>query len=324
MAQTLFDRIMPPRFAGVAPETAFVLMGLDTLVFLPAEQYLQQLRGILGADTVGQLPSPAQFVPAVLFCRSGNRLILAFEGTRGIEAWWNYVAGAGVKPYGPAPGVCFAPFVDAARTLQANIGQLYELRDRVLFTGHSLGAAVAGMLNDTQTRAGWWTDMAWLFACPRFADRAYLAAAKGRNVTLNLPFDPVPYLPPDVVEIVGRSPTEIRWAELLDRYSGWWPLSGWYQAAQQASRLDWLVQLAGANVVPNVSPHQTYQYIRATYSACGSSPRPDVVQLAELLKGLGLFDPWQQRSVDRLRRQEPLGPRRLADMVRAGAGEPPF
>ena len=296
MAQSLFDRLMPPRRLAFARETPFTLMALNALVFLDGETFIPDLVEILGADQVGRIPNPAPFVPSILFARSKGRVIVALEGTKSIGQWWQYVENAGVQPWGPAPGVCFSPFVDYCRRLQPEVNAQLEESDRVAFTGHSLGAACAGMLNSEQTRAGWWTDYAWLFACPRFADRAWLSLARGRSVTCNLPYDPVPYLPPSIVEVVGRSPTEIRWTQLLDRLPGSFVLPPFYSAADWGRSLDWAVQLAGGNVVPNLSPHQTYQYLRAAWSLVPQPVRPDVSALYDLCKGLGLLDPWPSTS----------------------------
>ncbi len=292
-APTLFDRLFPfTRQPFIDPTTAVTLMSLNALVYLDLTPVIPQLLSILGAASIVQLPSPAQFVPATLFVRNGARVVVVYEGTRGIEQWFSYVTGAGVSAIGPSPGVVFAPFAASVRQVQPGTLANINPADAVLVTGHSLGAAVAGIQNSLLTQQGFATRLAWLFACPRYCDDAFKILASGQTVTVNLPNDPIPLLPPDLVSFVQRDPAAIRWSQVFSRLTGSSPLASWFIAGLAPGGLDPVAELAAANLFPRYSPHQTYQYIRSTFAGLNDQSDPGVVALKALLIQLGLFDPW--------------------------------
>jgi hypothetical protein len=297
MPDTLMQRLFSKQ-RGTNPELPFACMSLNALVFLDPASYAAKLQAIFGADQVAVLPAPDKFSPAILTLRAGPLLLLAFQGTSNWPTWARYFTSAGAKPFGPSPGVCFAPFVDAANAVQPAIGSALQDGDQVLFTGHSLGAAIAGMLNSNYTRAGLNTQAAWLFACPRFGDPAFFAAVKGQNLTLNLAADPVPYLPPDVWQIIQRGPDELRWEQIYERFAASLFLPPWEPVARAPERLDFLVQLAAANLDWSQSPHNTYQYIRAAWSIAAKSPTLAMLSLNALITQLGLWNPWPTSSAE--------------------------
>jgi hypothetical protein len=164
--------------------------------------------------------------------------------------------------------------------------------DRLLLTGHSLGAPVVGLLGNALRLAYAEVEPAVLFAVPNFADAAYLASVVLPTFTINLPGDPVPYLPPNVVFLMGNSPASIRWDAVYRRFSGGLPLLTWGEAAHYARDLDWWVILAAASQDPNENPHQTYQYLTALWTGLGQQLSSEASALVLLLKSLGLFAPW--------------------------------
>jgi hypothetical protein len=224
--------------------------------------------------------------------RSGGRVIFAYEGTVGYGAWLRYVSGAGSKPFGPPPGLCFAPFVDAVEKTVGGMQSQLQKGDRVLFTGHSLGAACAGMTNSETTRAGYWTEPACLFACPRCGNDSYFALARGSAYVYNLPYDPVPILPPQVVDFVERSPDQIRWDQVYSYFRGNFPLGAWRGAIATAQNLDYLVLMAAGSLDWQHSPHNTYQYLNAAWTALDGNASQDAIKLQMGCQALGLFDPW--------------------------------
>lgn len=290
---TLFDGLFPS-FGRTffARDAALTLMGMNAIVFLDITSFADELRADLGADSVTRIDSPGNFVPAVLIARQGNRVVFTFEGTKGIAGWWNYVQGAGVEQLGPYPGTVFAPFAQMVRALQPTINAHIAAGDVILFSGHSLGAAIAAILTSLYTQARASVKPTILFAVPRYGDPAFLAAARGTCINVNLPQDPVPLLPPDPVRALQRNPAELRWREAFGVIGGVIPAAQWVFGPEGPQNLDWLVQLAGANIAPSNSPHNTYYYIR---SCMAGLPKPYTVEqstYAALLTRLGLTDPW--------------------------------
>jgi hypothetical protein len=285
----------------IQPETAFMLMALDALAYLPIARFHDELSAILEADDIGEITGDAEkFVPGILWARNANRVILAYQGTVGTRAWFYYVAGAGALPYGPAPGRCFAPFVTIANQLWPELAAVFTNADRLLLTGHSLGAAVAGMHSTELSRSGLWCEPSWLFACPRFADQAYVSARIGSSITVNLPYDAVPLLPPNVIDYLGNSLPSIRWEQVWRLLPGRLAIGAVQAAQEPLAGPDQLVVLAAANLPFNTSVHQTYQYLRSCWSGLGGNATPAAVELAALCKSLGLFDPWPSAQEGRL------------------------
>lgn len=289
----LFDRIFPdPIRVSYDTGTAFTLMSLNAIVYLDITPFAARLRDIFKCDSITQVASTGQFVPAFLVLRKGKRVILVLEGTRGIQGWWNYVRGASGSPLGPAPGRVFSPFAVLVRSVQPNVIAQVAQDDWLMFTGHSLGAAVAAVLNSLMTQAGWTTLPAWCFATPRFGDAAFCAAARGTAVNANLPNDPVPLLPPDPITAIETEPAILRWVEVFRYLGGAVTLTASQLATQGPEALDWVVALAAANIVPSRSPHNSYQYILSTIAGLSKPYPSDIAALGALLIELGLTQPW--------------------------------
>jgi len=293
---SLFDHLFPGNSA-IYPETPFALMGLNALAYLDPADFLDDVKTIFGADSGGMVEGePAAYIPNVLWLRSGNRVILSYQGTVGTAAWFYYIAGAGALPYGPDPGRCYAPFVTIANKVWPDLEKLFTNADRLLFTGHSLGAAIASMHSTELTRFGLAVDPCWPFACPRFADSSYLAMAPGRSRGVNLPYDPVPLLPPNVVDYLGSDITQIRWDEVYATLPGRLAIGAVEVGTRPFFGLDYLVVLAAGSLPFRTSQHQTYNYIRACWHGLGTNATLAALQLAAVLTGLGLFDPWPAPS----------------------------
>ena len=286
------ERLFPKYLRHLPPETPFCYMCLDGLVFLDSTAWLDELKAIFGATGAAHVSGPDQWTPSVLALRQGPRVILSFEGTKGSLGWLPFFANAGLKEYGPPPGQVFAPFATSATALEPLIKQAFLPGDVATFTGHSLGAAVASMLNSTFTRVGLNTLPAWCFGCPRYGDRAYFASARGSTLVVNLPQDPIPLLPPDVVGYIHRQPAALQWNQLLDSPPEKNFIFGWDRSAAPSKQLDYLVALAAANIVPQESPHQTYQYLRSCWAGLPAPIPGDVQLLFQLCTRLGLLDPW--------------------------------
>jgi hypothetical protein len=289
---SVFDRLFPVGIDYLDPEGAFFLMALDALVYLDSELYADQLAAIFGAEAVTQIPSPAPYVPALLTLRAGDRVIVAAEGTRGPWAWFNYVATAGGKRWQGFDGLVFGPFADIAEAAFPGVMDSIYASDRIRFSGHSLGAPVVSLIGNSLRWTGYAVEPLVLFAVPNFADAAFLANVVLSAYTVDLPGDPVPYLPPNVVFLMKNKPYELRWNQVYGRIAGGFqPLSP-FQAADALNRFDWWILIAAAGSDLQVNMHQTYMYLWACWNGIQDPPTAEASALFLLLKGLGLLAPW--------------------------------
>jgi hypothetical protein len=271
-------------------------MGLNALVYLDVAPLAAELRVLLGVEDVVQIESGKQFIPNILFLRQGNRLLVVVQGTKNVQDWWRYVVQAGAKPWGPPPGLCFGPFVDSAAAVLPVVVAGYTPGNDVVFTGHSLGAAVAAMLCSELRRTGWAIRSCLAFACPRYGNADFHAQAVGPFLVANLPNDPVPLLPPDPVFALQTNPTRIRWGGPFSAPAGIRQMGTWAAAGVSPGGLDWVAELAAANIDWRYSPHATFQYIRSTYDGLPSRSDPQVQAYAQFLSDQGLFSPWPSSS----------------------------
>jgi hypothetical protein len=130
-------------------------------------------------------------------------------------------------------------------------------------------------------------------------DASFVALARGFSYTVNLPYDPIPLVPPDIVDLIERDPDRIRWGAVWQRFPGQFPIPGLHDWVATARNLDYLTMLSAANLNPTRSPHQTYQYIRACWAGLAGHVSTAAAELADLCKALGLFDPWVSGFLER-------------------------
>jgi hypothetical protein len=275
-----------------SPSVAYFMMGLNALVFLEGDQYKDRLSAILDGANVQRIPGKVPFVPAVLIISQAGFYIVAVEGTRGFTAWVNYVTGAGVVNYPRDRGDVFAPFAASALGVLPEVLEATGGADVVFLSGHSLGAAVAGMLTASLFDAGKRTPASYLFACPRFASTRFRVKFDFNVHLFNHPLDPVPLLPPDPVALVGRNPFEARWSYGMGQVAEprWLPAG--ILSSIPTNTSDWLAAVAVNSMDIANSPHNTYRYIREMAATLSAEERATWFDFTVLLSDLGLLDPW--------------------------------
>lgn len=271
---------------------AFFLMGMNAMVYLDPTSWQNRLQSIVADLSVVYSHATQRFHPNVAILNGSGWAIVVIQGTQGWQGWLEYVKGAGSVPWPLRPGRVFKPFADLAYETASRIKSLVGVGVPLVYTGHSLGAAVAPLVGELLAQLNTPLYPAFWFAQPRLGDLTFTADYPYKGWQLNVPIDPVPLLPADVIADLADNPFAIRGS---GGYYGigpprslgpgvppfTWPLGGDYIAALAAS-------------IPDLrqSPHQTYWYIRVLHNYFDNANVTYYADYTQLLDDLGLFDPW--------------------------------
>jgi Lipase (class 3) len=271
---------------------AFFSMGLSALVYLDPASYTPALERIYPGIHVAQRPSPGQFAPAIVYVGSNQFGIVAFEGTRGWQAWQNYVVNAGSVPFGRRGGRVFQPFAQIATAVEGNVKAVLPLGADVVFAGHSLGAACVPLCMDLTGQTREIKRGGYAFAQPRFADSVYVSSFPLRVYVFNHRLDVIPLLPTDAISLLADDPYTIGWGSPFNTSAAPYLLDGGSVQPLPVNTPDFLAAIIAAGPDFRNSPHQTYWYIRILWNHLDLRAKAQLSDYASLLRDLGLFDPW--------------------------------
>lgn len=195
--------------------------------------------------------------------RIGDLAMVAIRGTQSFKDWGVNLLGWKQQQVG-AGGLHFGFAQEARRATPMLLQHLRNLggAEVVLFTGHSLGGAIAACLHLQWTVSRTFrTRQPIVFGAPRFADAA--AAARLQPAAYRMPLDLVPHLPPRWLGYADTGAPPVMIPEQANRS---WP-SGW------ASARAWLPRPGG---LPFARHHAMELYRR--HLGVGIAPNfPDLV-----------------------------------------------
>lgn len=282
------------RAGDPAPDAglAYFCMGLNAMVYLDPATWTARLEAIVSGMTVNYSPPAVNFHPAIAVLRGTGWALVVIQGTQGWQGWAEYVTGAGSTPWPLRPGRVFTPFFTLANEAADRLAALLPSSPAVLYTGHSLGAATAPLIAELlQAQLPASFTQFW-YAQPRIGDLTYAADYPLSGYQLNIPIDPVPYLPVDVIADLADNPMDIQGTgqyvgigyprPLTNSVAPYtWPINGNFLASLAAS-------------IPDLrqSPHQTYWYNRVLLNFLDLANKAYYADYTQLLTDLGLLDPW--------------------------------
>ena len=272
---------------------ALVLMGLNQLSYLPADQWAALAQTALAVPTLTVQAGGANFVPATVVAGDGINTVVAIEGTKSWQQWATYVAAGVVVPWLPGRGNVFGAFATLYQAAAIQLLPLLSSHSKIYVTGSSLGAACGSLLlSQLQSRSFPQLRTAYLFACPVHGDAAYLRAFSSQGFTVNHPLDPVPLLPANAIERFLDSPWALAFGTTLSSPGAHvWPF-GNYSPIPAAAQATYLSALAAQFLDPTLCAHNGYVYLRSILISLSPFYLKNFFVFIDLLKTLGLLDPW--------------------------------
>lgn len=276
----------------VSNTAAYLAMGLDTLAYVPLEQYRDRLEAAITGMTASRYGGGDVFAPHVLQLDGELASFVAVEGTRHWPQWCVFVEEAGVMRWPYNRGTVFQPFGQIAEPLALLVFNNLPQGVQVHTSGHSLGAAVCCLVAQYLAHQQEQVKSCWLFGCPRFAGQDFVDAYGVSTWFLSHPNDPVTLMPPNVVRFLGRDPLAFTWSTPLRVPGQWRWLPTYTRQMRNVSALDWCCAMASQSADFRRSSHQTYRYLRDIFDAVPVEDRTHWELFTDLLIDLGLFDPW--------------------------------
>jgi hypothetical protein len=132
---------------------------------------------------------------------------VAIAGTTDLAQWMDYITRAGVTNATGLAGKTFGPFDDWSNRITEVLRNSISDRKPILFTGHSLGGAMAILVAEKMFKLGFLYAVVYTFASPRVGDDEFTYRYLSLVHNIRNQGDVVPSLPPAALSYVRILPT---------------------------------------------------------------------------------------------------------------------
>jgi hypothetical protein len=166
------DLVADPQMSSyVNSWTAYWCGGLSGLAYcngLDQVQVLNNLRGVAPVEQIGWLPAAGDFFADVFYVRMAGINYVAFQGTRSVKQAMLYLLANGIDTFGGNADIwAFRPFAMQTAAAFQRVRQACWPNGPVIFTGHSLGGAMAAIFALMGKIAGLDVRAAYTFGAPK-------------------------------------------------------------------------------------------------------------------------------------------------------------